>query len=133
MSAPPPTEADRVLLRDIADLDNPIGYKGNYIIFPVKKALYLTTFMLKEFISEHTGVRDPDAYGDFDFAHFDDYWKPFLGGQGPAGGYLASRSATQQDTIREELRTRLTPSPDGSIHLKARAWAVRGTKPPPGG
>jgi SAM-dependent methyltransferase len=63
------------------------------------------------------------------FRDFDDYWTPFLGGQGPAGGYLASRSATQQEAIREELRTRLAPGPDDSIHLKARAWAVRGTKP----
>src|SRR5262249_42499506 len=31
-------------LVEIADLDNPIGYKGNYIIFPLNDQCYLTTF-----------------------------------------------------------------------------------------
>ena len=63
------------------------------------------------------------------FRDFDDYWTPFLGGQGPAPAYLASLPADTQDAIREELRSRLPVSPDGTIRLNARAWAVRGTKP----
>jgi len=62
------------------------------------------------------------------FADFDDYWTPFLGGQGPAPAYLASLSAERQDAIREVLRKRLLPGADGSIALNARAWAIRGTK-----
>ncbi len=30
---------------------------------------------------------------ELSFASFDDYWSPFLGGQGPAGAYAASLSA----------------------------------------
>jgi hypothetical protein len=30
--------------------------------------------------------------------------------------------------LRERLRTSLPTQPDGSIHLIARAWAVRGRK-----
>jgi SAM-dependent methyltransferase len=63
------------------------------------------------------------------FRDFDDYWTPFLGGQGPAPSYLASLPADRQDAIREKLRSRLPVSPDGTIRLNARAWAVRGTKP----
>jgi ubiquinone/menaquinone biosynthesis C-methylase UbiE len=63
------------------------------------------------------------------FRDFDDYWTPFLGGQGPAPAFLASLPEPRQEAIRDELRTRLAPSQDGSIRLNARAWAVRGTKP----
>jgi SAM-dependent methyltransferase len=60
------------------------------------------------------------------FADFDDYWIPFLGGQGPAPGYLASLTAGHRAALRDLLRTRLPAEPDGSIRLTARAWAVRG-------
>jgi SAM-dependent methyltransferase len=62
------------------------------------------------------------------FADFDDYWRPFLGGQGPAPAYVASLAEERRGEIRELLRDRLPVEPDGSIPLTARAWAVRGTK-----
>jgi SAM-dependent methyltransferase len=61
------------------------------------------------------------------FSGFDDYWKPFLGGQGPAPAYLATLPEARRDQIRELLRSRLPTNPDGSIPLSARAWIVRGT------
>jgi SAM-dependent methyltransferase len=63
------------------------------------------------------------------FADFDDYWNPFLGGQGPAPTYAVSLPADRREALREELRRRLPVEPDGSIHLTARAWAVRGVSP----
>lgn len=60
------------------------------------------------------------------FQDFADYWTPFLGGQGPAPTYLASLGAGAQAHIREALRARLVPGPDGTINLGARAWAVKG-------
>jgi SAM-dependent methyltransferase len=62
------------------------------------------------------------------FRDFDDYWSPFLGGQGPAPGYCTSLSEDAQTALRERLRVALPARPDGSIHLVARAWAVRGRK-----
>ena len=62
------------------------------------------------------------------FRNFDDYWSPFLGGQGPAPGYCTSLSEETQASLRERLRAALPTRPDGSIHLVARAWAVRGRK-----
>jgi SAM-dependent methyltransferase len=62
------------------------------------------------------------------FRDFDDYWLPFLGGQGPAPSYLASLSAERRERLREHLRTTLPVQPDGSINLIARAWAVRGIR-----
>ncbi len=60
------------------------------------------------------------------FADFDDYWAPFLTGVGPAPGYAASLNPDRRDALRERLRADLPTAPDGSIHLIARAWAVRG-------
>ena len=61
------------------------------------------------------------------FADFDDYWSPFLGGQGPAPGYCMGLSEARRAALRERLRTTLPAAGDGSIALIARAWAVRGT------
>jgi SAM-dependent methyltransferase len=63
------------------------------------------------------------------FADFDDYWRPFLGGQGPAPGYAMSLPEERRDALRDRLRERLPAGFDGSIALTARAWAVRGTAP----
>ena len=63
------------------------------------------------------------------FKNFDDYWSPFLGGQGPAPGYCVSLSDDQRVRLRNHLQATLPVASDGTIHLKARAFAVRGVKP----
>jgi len=63
------------------------------------------------------------------FGDFDDYWQPFLGGQGPAPAYVASLAEAERSELRERLRRRLPSAADGSIPLVARAWAARGRKP----
>jgi SAM-dependent methyltransferase len=62
------------------------------------------------------------------FTDFDDYWEPFLGGQGPAPSYVASLAEPACDALRERLRASLPTSVDGSISLCARAYAVRGQR-----
>ncbi len=63
-----------------------------------------------------------------DFRDFDDYWSPFLGGEGPAPGYVKSLSEERRAALRERLRSALPFALDGSIPLVARAWAVRGVR-----
>jgi SAM-dependent methyltransferase len=63
-----------------------------------------------------------------DFRDFDDYWSPFLGGQGPAPSYVMALSADQRAALRERLRQSLPVALDGSIPLVARAWAVRAVR-----
>lgn len=63
------------------------------------------------------------------FRDFDDYWSPFLGGQGPAPGYAVSLDEERRTALRERIRSALPRAGDGSIPLMARAWAVRGRKP----
>ncbi len=61
------------------------------------------------------------------FASFDDYWQPFLGGQGPAPAYAMSLDETARVRLRDRLSARLPIAADGSISLTARAWAIRGS------
>jgi len=63
---------------------------------------------------------------DTPFASFEDYWQPFLGGQGPGPAYLMSLSESARARVRETIRARVPTRSDGSLPLVARAWAVRG-------
>ena len=64
------------------------------------------------------------------FSSFDDYWRPFVEKQGPAGDYVAGLAATEREELRLRLRKRLLgDGPDRPILLQARAWAVRGIVP----
>ena len=60
------------------------------------------------------------------FRDFNDYWSPFLGGQGPAPGYVMSLKKEQRTALEEQLRTMLPMRTDGTIALIARAWSIRG-------
>jgi len=62
------------------------------------------------------------------FRDFDDYWTPFLGGQGAAPSYAMSLSEEDRAQLREAIRERLPTAEDGSIRLIARAWAVKGVR-----
>lgn len=62
------------------------------------------------------------------FRDFDDYWSPFLGGQGPAPAYAMSLTEERRTALRERIRASLPIAPDGSLDLVARAWAVKARK-----
>ena len=61
------------------------------------------------------------------FSDFEDYWHPFLGGQGPAPTYAMSLNETSRTRLRDHIRARIPLQSDGSASLTARAWAVRAT------
>lgn len=60
------------------------------------------------------------------FRDFDDYWSPFLGGQGPAPGYTVALDGPRRAALRDRLQASLPIALDGTISLTARAWAARG-------
>ena len=70
---------------------------------------------------EETSIDVPTPFRDFD-----DYWQPFLGGQGPAPAYAMSLEEAARERLRNRIKGQLPAAPDGSISLIARAWAVRG-------
>lgn len=78
------------------------------------------------------GLRDIDVRAidvPTHFRDFDDYWSPFLGGQGPAPAYAMSLNEERRNALREHIRAALPASKHGAIDLVARAWAVRGKAP----
>lgn len=62
-----------------------------------------------------------------EFASFEDYWRPLLGGTGPAPSYVASLDVERRTALGRTLDAALPRTPAGTIALTARAWAVRGT------
>ena len=62
-----------------------------------------------------------------DYADFDDYWQPLLGGQGPVGVYVSGLNDELRSKVRAGVRAAyLSGRPDGPRSLAASAWAVRG-------
>lgn len=62
------------------------------------------------------------------FTSFDDFWRPFLSGQGPAPGYVASLPEEGRAALAARLRDSLPVAEDGSIALIARGWAVKAVR-----
>jgi ubiquinone/menaquinone biosynthesis C-methylase UbiE len=66
------------------------------------------------------------------FASFEDYWSPFLDGQGPSGAHVANLNPEERNALGNRIRRRLLgDGPDRAFSLSARAWAVRGVVPTP--
>lgn len=62
MIYPKPDDVDFTRkIHEVADIDNLLGFKGNYAIFPLKECTYITDFMMKDYISEYLGIQDPDS------------------------------------------------------------------------
>jgi hypothetical protein len=64
---------DFVTLAEIADLDSPLGYKGNYMIFPLKQSNALTDFMMMPYVDSELGLHDPDELGNWTPEDFTKY------------------------------------------------------------
>jgi SAM-dependent methyltransferase len=74
-----------------------------------------------------TAVEEPMLSVDAPFESLDDFWLPFLGGQGPAGMYVKGLPPAAREALRQNLRQRVLPDrADGGFVLTLRAWAVKG-------
>ncbi len=67
-----PTE-ETVPLVEIADLDSLLGFKGNYMIFPMKEHNALTEFMAAPYIDRAFGAMDPDELSNINLEDFSKY------------------------------------------------------------
>ena len=54
---------------------------------------------------------------------FEEWWEPYNGGVGPAGGYVARLAPAARDRLRERCRELL---PDPPFTLESVAWSARG-------
>jgi len=60
------------------------------------------------------------------FVGWDDFWQPFLGGQGPAPTYLMGLTPHDRARLEAHMKSTVPMTKDGSILLSAAAWAVKG-------
>jgi hypothetical protein len=56
-------------------------------------------------------------------ASFDDWWRPFTLGAGPAGAYMASLTPDRRAALREQCRHLL---PAAAVEVTAVGWAASG-------
>jgi SAM-dependent methyltransferase len=62
-----------------------------------------------------------------EFASFDDYWGPWLGGQGTIGAYVCGLPEEKREVVEHHTRLAyLAGGEDGPRSFTATAWAVRG-------
>lgn len=62
----PPVTVIKKKLVEVADLDNVLAYKGNYMVFALKEHNYMTLHMMQDYldVGEELLLRDPDPLGD---------------------------------------------------------------------
>lgn len=60
-------------LVEVADLDTVLGFKGNYMIFPLKEHNALTEFMAAPYVDEAFGAMDPDELSNINLEEFSKY------------------------------------------------------------
>lgn len=87
-------------LVEVADLDHPIGYKGNYIVFPLKEPNYLTSAMLQDFIHDYTSLWDPDDFGNYTTGELTELMRCMWN--------RPETTAGQRQLLRDVLERRLT-------------------------
>ena len=63
----PPVEVIRKKLVDVADLDNLLAYKGNYMVFALKENNYITWHMMQDYldVGDVIRLRDPDPLSNY--------------------------------------------------------------------
>jgi SAM-dependent methyltransferase len=68
-------------------------------------------------------VEDTVLVARVDYSSFDDWWKPFSFGVGPAGASFVALSPDQRARVRERCQELLPPAP---FEMASFAWAARG-------
>ncbi len=60
-------------LVEVAELDTVLGFKGNYIMFPLKEHNGLTKLMAAPYVDEAFGAMDPDQLSNITLEEFSEY------------------------------------------------------------
>lgn len=67
------TVPPRRRLADIADLDRPLGFRGNLVVFELRQCSQLTDHMAAEYLDPVSGVADPGALSGISTGELVDY------------------------------------------------------------
>jgi ubiquinone/menaquinone biosynthesis C-methylase UbiE len=75
-------------------------------------------------------IRETTLSIRMEFTSFEDYWRPYVGKDGPGAEYVSTLTAARQKQLREMvLRAYLDGEEDGARSYAATAWAVSGITP----
>jgi SAM-dependent methyltransferase len=115
-------ELMRVFWDAAVELDPDAAKLDEGVRFPLCRPEALTKLLASAGLEEVevTPIDIPTSFADFD-----DYWQPFLGGQGPAPAYTMSLDETARVRLRDRIRERIPAQANGSISMTARSWATR--------
>jgi hypothetical protein len=71
-----PQEIKTMPLSDVADINRPLGFVGNYMMFPMYEANPITDFMMDPYVTiaeGEYGISDPDPLGNMTLEEFSEY------------------------------------------------------------
>jgi SAM-dependent methyltransferase len=68
-------------------------------------------------------VTEDELNSSVTYSSFEDWWKPFMLGAGPAGAYAATLEEEHRERLRDRCRQLL---PEAPFTIHAVAWAARG-------
>lgn len=135
-----PEQIETKPLWQVAEIDRPLGFIGNYMIFPMMEANPITEFMMEPYVTlaeGQFGISDPDPLGNMTLDEFADYVcclrQHFSaeGGEGEGGeGEVEATDPFEElkPWLRETLRRLLQLSlrndeevivPTGSLYIEA--------------
>jgi hypothetical protein len=117
-------------LAEVADLDNPLGFKGNYMIFPLRAANPLTDFMMTPYLDSELGIHDPDELGSWAPEDFAAYAQQLLAQQKDVlseSDYAALQNQLEQQyreiVSNPAVRTDIVIVPTSSLYIEAAPGA----------
>ncbi|HEX5151236.1 MAG TPA: hypothetical protein VFW07_07290 [Parafilimonas sp.] len=114
-------EARETTLKEVADLDNLLGFKGNYMIFPLNKSNILTDFMMTPYLDSEFGLTDPDALGNWSLDDFEQYVRDLRIKMGDAFSIVEDElKQLYKELLQDPLRKDdLITVPTGSLFIEA--------------
>ena len=120
---PPKAAVEMRKLVDVADLDTLLGYKGNYMIFPLKENNYLTWHMMQDYleVGDELTLRDPDEFADYTLEEIQELAECFY--QRDRQAFKLQEPQFKQEIINRLLSTRkesdLVVVPTSSLYIEA--------------
>jgi hypothetical protein len=88
-----PQDIETKPLAEVAEIDRPLGFIGNYMIFPMMEANPITEFMMEPYVTLAEGafgISDPDPLGNMNLDEFSEYvccLKDALDAEGRPGAF----------------------------------------------
>lgn len=120
---PPKVGVEIRKLTDVADLDRLLGYKGNYMIFPLKANNYLTWHMMQDYleVGDELTLRDPDEFANYTLEEIQELAACYY--QRDRQGFKKQEAQFKQEIINRLLSARkesdLVVVPTSSLYIEA--------------